>query len=415
MRYSQLFTKTLKEEPKDEEALNAKLLRRAGFVYKNSSGVYSFLPLGWRVLQKISDIIRQEMNSIGGQEMLMSALHDKHYLKATGRWNIDVVYKVITEADKTPNFNISWTHEEIIAEIATKYVHSYKDLPFSVYQIQTKFRSEPRAKSGILRGREFLMKDMYSFHTCEENLMDYYEEVGKAYHKIFNRCGLKSIYTLAPGGEFTIQKTHEFQVISEAGEDTIYFCSKCQYAENKEVSQLKQGFNCPQCSNPIEQKKSIEVGNIFPLGTKYSQAFDLKFTDEKGNKKFVVMGSYGIGLTRTMGTVVEIHHDSKGIIWPKEISPFQVHLISLETTVKVKKAAEKLYRDLQKIGVEVLYDDRQDKSAGEKFSDADLIGIPLRIVVSEKTLKRNSFELKERNSEKTKLVKNVQQNLLKIF
>ena len=414
MRQSELFTKTAKEAPKDEESTNAKLLTRAGFVYKNSAGVYSFLPLGRRVLQKIADIIRQEMDLIGGQEMFMAALHDKHYLKATGRWDVDVVYKVITSRDKVPNFNISWTHEEIIAEIAAKYVHSYKDLPFAIYQIQTKFRSEPRAKSGILRGREFLMKDLYSFHASQEDLMEYYKKVAQAYHKVFKRCDLKALYTLAPGGEFTAQNTHEFQVVSDVGEDTIYVCQKCHYAENKEISKLKKGGNCPKCRGRVEEKKSIEVGNIFPLGTKYSQAFDLKFADEKGHKKFVVMGSYGIGLTRTMGAIVEVHHDQAGIIWPKEVAPFKVHLIPIESTTKVKKAADRLYNDLQKQRVEVLYDDR-DKSSGEKFADADLIGIPSRAVISEKTLKQNSVELKKRNEKDVKLTKYAQQNFLKFL
>ena len=405
MRQSELFTKTIKETPKDETALNGKLLTRAGFVYKNSAGVYSFLPLGWLVLQKIADIIREEMNKIGGQEIFMAALHDKRYLKATGRWNIGVVYKVITAGEKEPNFNISWTHEEIIAEIATKYINSYKDLPFSAYQIQTKFRKEPRAKSGLLRGREFLMKDLYSFHASEKDLMDYYGKVASAYHNVFKQCGLKAIYTLAPGGEFTIQNTHEFQALSDVGEDTIYVCSKCTYAENKEISKLKQGGKCPKCAGPIEEEKSIEVGNIFPLGTKYSEAFNLLFVNKKGAKEYVVMGSYGIGLSRTMGAIVEIHHDKSGIIWPKEVAPFQVHLVQIGNAGKTKKAAEKLYLDLRKHGIEVLYDDRDNKTAGEKFADADLIGIPQRAVVSEKTLSKKSLELKRRSENKTKLVK----------
>lgn len=404
MLQSQLFTKTIKEAPKDETALNAKLLTRTGFIYKNSAGVYSFLPLGWRVLRKIADIIRQEMDAIGSQEVLMAALHDKRYLKATSRWDVDVVYKVITSRDKEPNFNISWTHEEIIAEIATKYINSYKDLPFAAYQIQTKFRHEPRAKSGILRGREFLMKDLYSFHSSEKDLMDYYKKVASAYQKVFNRCGLKAVYTLAPGGEFTAQNTHEFQVLSDVGEDTICVCKKCQYAENKEISKLKEGTKCPKCSGKIEEKKSIEVGNIFPLGIKYSKAFNLRFVNKKGEKEYVMMGSYGIGLTRTMGAVVEVHHDEKGIIWPREVAPFQVHLIQIENTVKTKKAAGKLYRDLQRQGIEILYDDRGEKSAGEKFTSADLIGIPIRIVVSERTLKQNCAEIKERDKKKTELI-----------
>lgn len=405
MKQSLLFTKTLKEAPRDEESLNAKLLSKAGFIYKNSAGVYSFLPFGWRVLQKIAEIIRQEMNKIGGKEMFMPALHEKHYLKTTGRWDVDVVYKVITAKEKEPNFNISWTHEEVIAEIATKYISSYKDLPFAIYQIQTKFRAEARAKSGILRGREFLMKDLYSFHSSEEGLMDYYEKVAQAYNKIFKRCGLKAFYTLASGGEFTAKNTHEFQVVSDIGEDIIYLCQKCSYAENKEISNLKEKSKCLKCQGFVEEKKSIEVGNIFPLGTKYSEPFNLKFINEKGDKRFVIMGSYGIGLTRTMGTIVEVHNDQAGIIWPLEVAPFKVHLIFVENNTKVIKMAEKLYFDLQKQGVEALYDDRKNKSSGEKFADADLIGIPIRIVVSEKTILKNSVELKKRNEKKVKLIK----------
>lgn len=406
MRVSKLFTKTIKEAPKDEEALNAKLLTRAGFIYKNSAGVYSFLPLGWIVLQKIAQIIRQEMNSIGAQEVFMPALHEKRYLSATGRWNVDVVYKVITNTDKEPNFNISWTHEEVIAEIAKRYIKSYKDLPFAVYQIQTKFRAEPRAKSGILRGREFLMKDLYSFHLNNKDLMDYYTKVAKAYKKIFKRCGLKTIYTLAAGGEFTIEKTHEFQVVSDVGEDKIYVCNKCDYSENKEISNLKQGEKCSKCSSGfIQEKRSIEVGNIFPLGTKYSEPFGLKFIDREGKEKFVVMGSYGIGLTRTMGTIVEMHHDEKGIIWPKEVSPFQVYFIDLTNSRKNQKLADRIYYDLQTRLVEVLYDDRKNKTAGEKLVDADLLGIPWRMVISEKTLKEKCVEIKERDKKSVKFIK----------
>ncbi len=401
MLQSQLFTKTIKEAPKDEVSVNAKLLARAGFIYKNSAGIYSFLPLGLRVIQKIGSIIREEMNAIGGQEMFMTALHDKHYLQATGRWGVDVIFKVTEEEKKEPAFNLSWTHEEIIAEIAAKYISSYKDLPFSVYQIQTKFRNEPRVKSGLLRGREFIMKDLYSFHASEEDLFKYYNRVAESYKKIFERCGLKAIYTLAAGGDFTVSNTHEFQVLCDAGEDTIYVCEKCGYSENKEITKLQDGGKCPKCGGLIKEKKSIEVGNIFPLGTKYSEAFDLKFSDERGEKKYVVMGSYGIGLGRVMATVVEKFYDEKGIIWPKEVAPFQVHLISLNGE---KKESEKLYKDLRKQGVEVLYDDR-DKSAGEKFADADLIGIPLRIVISEKTLKEDSAEIKERGKKEIKLVK----------
>jgi prolyl-tRNA synthetase len=396
MKQSQLFTKTERSDPKDETAVNAKLLERGGFVYKNSAGIYSFLPLGWRVIQKIGMIIREEMNAIGGQEMFMAALHDKHYLGATGRWDVPVVFKVVEGEKKEPSFNISWTHEEVMAEIATKYVSSYKDLPFAAYQIQTKFRNEARAKSGLLRGREFLMKDLYSFHASESDLMKYYGKVAEAYLNVFKRCGLTSIYTLAAGGEFTLSNTHEFQVVSDVGEDTIYVCEKCAYAENGEISKLKAGDKCPKCGAKIGEKKSIEVGNIFPLGTKYSEAFNLKFTDEKGEKKYVVMGSYGIGLGRVMATIVEVLHDNAGIVWPESVAPFKAHLLALSGT-----DGGKLYEALQKEKIEVLYDER-DVSAGTKFAEADILGIPWRLVVSPRL--GDNVEVKRRNETEAKVM-----------
>ena len=413
MRQSQLFRQTLRENPKDETSVNAQLLERGGFVYKNSAGVYSYLPLGFRVFEKIANIIREEMNAINGQEMFMPALVEKKYLDATGRWDVPIGFEVMGKNEKTAGFVMGWTHEEVLTAIATKYINSYKDLPFAAYQIQTKFRNEPRAKSGLLRGREFIMKDLYSFHSSETDLWNYYEEVKAAYFKIFNRCGLKSIYTIAPGGVFTSSNTHEFQVMSPVGEDTILVCSKCAYAENKEISKLKNDGKCPKCEGKIRMESAIEVGNLFPLGTKYSKAFNLQFINSKGKKEYVIMGSYGIGLGRVMGTAVEIHHDKKGIIWPKTIAPFKVHLIEISargplrnkaSETSIKKQAEKIYKNLIDKGIEVLYDDRDDKTAGEKFIDADLIGIPWRVVVSQKTLEKDSLELKERNQDKTKLI-----------
>lgn len=411
MRQSQLFSKTQKNVSGEEKSINAQLLERGGFIYKNSAGVYTFLPLGWKVMQKITQIIKEEMNAIGGQELFMPALHDKKYLSATGRWDVDVVYKVTVKKGEEPSYNISWTHEEISTEIASHFVNSYKDLPFSFYQFQTKFRNEPRAKSGLLRGKEFMMKDLYSFHADQKDLDRFYEKVKRAYQIIFNRCGLDTVYTLAGGGDFTNDFTHEFQVLNPAGEDTIYVCSKCGYAENKEITKLAVGGKCPECGGKVEDFKAIEVGNIFRYGDKYSRAFNLQFVDEKGSKKLVMTGAYGIGLGRTMATAVEVYHDEKGIIWPKSIAPFQAHLVSLGEEKEVKKAADKIYDQLVKSGKQVLYDDRE-KSAGEKFADSDLIGIPLRIVVSEKTLKKNCVEIKRRNKSELKIVK--LENLLKI-
>jgi len=401
MKQSQLFGKTLREAPKDEISINAKLLERGGFIYKNSSGIYSYLPLGWRVLSKIADIIRKEINAIGGQEMFMPALVEKKYMEPTGRWNLDVGYFAKSKEDKEPNFVLGWSHEEILTAIASKFISSYKDLPFAAYQIQTKFRHEARAKSGLLRGREFMMKDLYSFHDSEANLNEYYIKVTEAYHKIFERCGLKAVFTLASGGVFTNKFTHEFQVLAGIGEDTIYMCSKCKYAENKEITKLHDGGGCPKCKGNIEEKKSIEVGNIFNQGTKYSEALGLYFIDESGNKKPVIMGAYGIGLSRVIGAIVEIYNDNKGIIWPESVAPFKIHFINLSSE---KNKAGEIYKTLLDKGVEVLYDDRDDKSAGEKFADADLIGIPTRLVISEKTLSKNSLEIKQRNSNEVSLI-----------
>lgn len=402
MRLSQLFTKTLREAPTDELALNAQFLIRGGFIYKNSAGVYSFLPLGWRVVQKVAQIIREEMNAIGGQEMLMPSLVEKKYMEPTGRWNLDVGFFAKGKEDQDANFVLGWSHEEVLTTIASKYVSSYKDLPFSAYQIQTKFRNEPRAKSGLLRGKEFIMKDLYSFHASDKDLSEYYEKAKGAYFKVFERCGLKAVYTLAGGGMFTENFTHEFQVLSEVGEDTIMLCSGCEYAENVEISELKEGGKCSKCGGNIVEKKSIEVGNIFKYGSKYSEKLALYFTDEKGAQYPVLSGAYGIGVSRLMATIVETSNDPKGIVWPESVAPYKVHLVSLEGT---DEESEKIYRDLTAKGVEVLYDDRDDKSAGEKFADADLIGCPVRIVISKKTLEHNSAEIKNRNKKELTLIK----------
>lgn len=414
LRISELFTKTLREPPKDEMAINAQLLERGGFVYKNSAGIYTFLPLGWRVIQKIANIVRKEMDAIGGQEVFMPALIERKYMEPTSRWDVDIGYKFsghkLSAISYQPDFVLGWTHEEVLTAIAAKYVSSHKDLPFAAYQIQTKFRNEPRAKSGLLRGREFIMKDLYSFHTSEQDLFDYYHKVRQAYERIFEHCGLKTVYTLAAGGTFTIADTHEFQVVSPIGEDTIFVCEKCDYAENQELVRLKEGDACPRCAGLIIQKRAIEVGNIFPLGTKFSRAFGLNFRNIAGDLQPVVMGSYGLGISRLVGTIVEIYNDAHGIIWPESVSPFKVQLIELrESKIMipesgVKQETEKIYQELQAHEIEVLYDDRAYVSAGEKFMDADLIGCPLRLVVSERTLDKRSVEIKRRNETKTSLV-----------
>lgn len=382
--------------------MNAQLLIKGGFVDKSMAGVYTYLPLGLRTLRKIENIIREEMNAIGGQEILMPALQNKKDWEITGRWEMDVMMKVKTFSDK--EYGLGWTHEEIATPLAKKYIKSYKDFPFAFYQIQTKFRSEKRAKSGILRGREFSMKDLYSFHTGEEDLNGYYEIVKEAYFKIFERVGIgnKTYLTYASGGDFS-KYSHEFQTVTSAGEDTIYICEKCGIAINKEIVENNQP-KCPKCDNKnLKEEKAIETGNIFKLKTKFTEAFDFKFLDENGKEKVVLMGCYGLGLTRLMGTVVEIFNDQNGIIWPKSIAPYQIHLVCLGKDEKVKKEAEQIYNALQKEKIEVLYDDRSE-SAGVKFKDSDLIGIPLRVIVSEKTMAKNSVEVKRRDRDGFEMV-----------
>ncbi|MCK5465878.1 prolyl-tRNA synthetase [Candidatus Parcubacteria bacterium] len=402
MRQSKLFGQTIKEVPKDETSINAQLLLRGGFVDKSMAGVYTYLPLGLRVLNKIENIIREEINAIGGQEILMPALQNKEDWKITGRWDIDVMMKVKTFFDK--EYGLGWTHEEVVTPLAKKYIKSYKDFPFYLYQIQTKFRSEKRAKSGILRGREFSMKDLYSFHTNEEDLNKFYDLAKEAYFKIFERVGVKNktYLTFASGGDFS-KYSHEFQTLSSAGEDTIYICDKCKIAINKEIVENNQP-ECPQCKNKnLKEEKAIETGNIFKLKTKFTEAFNFKFLDEKGKENLVLMGCYGLGLTRLMGTIVEIFNDQNGIIWPESIAPYKVHLVHLGNETEVIEEAEKIYNALQKEKIEVLYDDRKE-SAGVKFKDSDLIGIPLRIVVSEKTLKKNSVEVKKRSKDEFDII-----------
>lgn len=401
MLFSQLFSKTERAFPKDEEAVNAKFLIRAGFVRKMSAGVFTYLPLAHRVLNKINAIIREEMNAIGGEELLMPALVAREYWEQSKRWDVEVVYKLKTQFGE--EFGLGWTHEEVIASIAKHFIQSYKDLPRAVYQIQNKFRSEARAKNGLLRGREFMMKDLYSFHTTKEDLDAYYAKVIKAYGKVFKRIGLDYVVAEALGGAFTKEYTHEFQVLSPAGEDVIFYCEKCHYARNKEAVGAAAYTVCLECGGKVVSGTAIEVGNVFRLGTRYSDAFGIKFLDKDGVSKPVIMGSYGIGPTRVLATLVEVSHDERGIIWPKSVAPFAVHLISLGKENKVLAAAKKLYTDLGKKGVEVLWDDR-DAAAGEKFADADLIGVPLRAVVSEKTLAEKKVEIKRRGDAKAKLI-----------
>jgi len=581
MRYSKLFGKTKLTTPHDSDSVNAKYLTQAGFVDKMAAGIYNFLPLGKRVLDKIVQIIREEMNAVDGQEIAMPALHPIELWETTGRTKTAdaILYRTKGAGDK--DFVFAPSHEEAVTPLAAKSVQSYKDLPISVYQFQTKFRNEPRAKSGVLRGREFGMKDMYSFHATEKDMDEYYERVKQAYLNVYERCGVKAYVVEASGGIFSDKISHEFSVVTPAGEDTILVCEKCNIAQNlevaigkvhnpenpeekelpmkevkaergpsidesaeahkvapskvlktvvyalsgggligvcirgdlkvnehklahylgsevrpaskdelekiglvagfispvglpkvkgglkhgaevggdeKDVKEEKHGktalpfvadnsirdvknfvtgankknldlvnvnlgtdftiddfvdlvtvdesFGCAKCGSELTETKAIEAGNIFKLGTKFSKDFDLHFTNDQGKRDFVIMGCYGIGTTRLVGTIVEASHDEKGIIWPVSVAPYQVHLISLgaQKDSEVNTAAENIYEALQMAGVEVLYDER-DESAGKKFNDADLIGLPLRIVVSSRTLKEKSVEWKLRNETEGKLVK----------
>lgn len=403
MRQSHLFTKTFREPPKDEPSVNAQLLVRAGFVDKLAAGIYSYLPLGLRVLEKIKAVVREDMVAIGGQEILMPALHPKEPWAATGRWTDPgpaVMFQLKGRSDA--EFGLGWTHEEIVTPMAKRFISSYRDLPFAVFQIQDKFRNEPRAKSGLLRGREFSMKDLYSFHRDRADLEAYYAKVSVAYARIFNRCGLDAALTEASGGPFA-KYSHEFQVPTPNGEDIIFQCSGCGYAQNKEIFAGKEGAACAKCrTGEMREHTAIEVGNIFMLGTRFSSAFGLTYLDERGVAQPVEMGCYGIGPSRVMGAVVEVHHDTSGIVWPKRIAPFTVHLLALGKERAVFVRAGHLYEQLQQAGVDVLYDDRPDASAGEKFAAADLIGIPLRAVVSART--GEQIELRDRETAETKLV-----------
>ncbi len=404
MRYSQLFGKTLREAPADADTANAKFLIQGGFVDQEMAGVYTWLPLGLRTLRKVEQIVREEMDALGAGELFMPSLQPKEYWEKTNRWEgVDILFKLKSQTGK--DYALGCTHEEVVTPLARKFAVSYKDLPSAVYQINTKFRDELRAKSGVLRGREFRMKDMYSFHTNQEDLSAFYHRALEAYKKAFARCGLNVKVVQASGGIFTENVSHEFQALTDAGEDMLVACPQCDFGQNSEVATRKPGDACPKCQGTLAQMKGVEVGNIFDLGTKYSDAFDFDFTDEEGRKRRVLMGCYGIGTTRLVGAIVETHHDGKGVRWPKTVAPFAVHLVSLagKDGEDILNVAEDLHADLERSGIEVLWDDR-DASPGRKFADADLIGIPLRLVVSAKSLAEGSVEWKERRDADARLV-----------
>jgi prolyl-tRNA synthetase len=395
MRQTHLFTKTQKEAPADEVAKNAQLLIRAGYVYKNMAGAYTFLPLGLQVIERINQIIREEMNGIGGQELHMPSLQEPRLWEQSDRWDdakVDVWFKSELKAGGV--VGLAWTHEEVLTNLMRQYIHSYRDLPSFPYQIQTKFRNEMRAKSGIMRTREFWMKDLYSFCATEEQHNAFYEACAQAYERIFNRLGIgdKTYRTFASGGAFT-KFSHEFQTLAEAGEDVVYVHEAKGIAVNEEVLEEADLSELGVTKDELEKRKSIEVGNIFSLGTKFSEALGLYFKDETGVDQPVIMGSYGIGPARAMGTIVDLLSDEKGIVWPEQVAPYRVHLVGLNLDdAEVRDYVDGLYASLRSAGVTVLYDDR-DARPGEKFADSDLLGMPYRVVVSKKTKESGQIEV----------------------
>lgn len=398
MRLSKLFTKTTKVAPADEKALNAQLLIRAGYIYKEMAGVYAYLPLGLKVLENLKTIMREEMNAIGGQEIIMTNLQRQDLWQKTERWNdeiVDIWFK--SKLKNNTEIGLAWSHEEPITDMMRNYVSSYRDLPIYVYQFQTKLRNELRAKSGIMRGREFVMKDLYSYSTDEAHHQKFYESVEQAYLRIFERAGIgdHTFLTYASGGAFT-QFSHEFQTITEAGEDTIYLDRKRKLAINQEVYTDKIIEQLGLTKADLEEVKASEVGNIFSFGPTKSNQLGLYFADQQGQDQPVILGSYGIGVTRLIGVIAELFADSRGLVWPEAIAPAKVHLIRIGNDSKVVERADKLYDLLTNLGIEIIYDDRNLRP-GEMFADADLIGVPYRLVISSKTITDSKLEWKPRS------------------
>jgi len=414
MRVSKLFTKTRRVVSSEETAKNAQLLIRAGFINKEMAGVYAYLPLGLKVIENLKTIIREEMRSVHAQEILMSTLQPKDPWEATGRWDdavVDIWFKSKLQ-DKT-EVGFGWSHEEPILKMSKQFIESYKDLPVYVYQFQNKLRNELRAKSGLMRGREFLMKDLYSMTTDAQAHQKYYDSVIEAYKRIFERVGIgqDTYFTFASGGAFT-EFSHEFQTLCDVGEDEIYLSEEKKIAVNKEVYSDKTLASLGLNAGELKLVKSVEVGNIFNFGTAKSEQMDIAYTDESGAKRFVFLGSYGIGVSRLMGIIAEKFSDDKGLVWPEAIAPARIYLISLGESEAVLSRANQLYKDLTSQRVEVLYDER-NVHAGEKFADADLMGVPYRLVISEKSLLQNKVELKSRSSNQVELL--TSEELLKSF
>lgn len=404
MKYSKMFVKTLKNAPSAAETANHRLLVQAGFVRQVMAGVYTYLPLGLRVLNKISKIVREEMEGIDAQEVLMPMLHPSALWKQTGGWDkIDVLFKVKSRTDK--DYALSQSNEETVTPLAKEWIHSAKDMPLAIYHINWKFRDELRSKSGIMRGREFLMKDMYSFHATQADFDKFYAKAKVAYLNVYKRLGLTAKATEASGGAFTEKVSYEFEVLTDAGEAPVLYCDKCDYCVNvDDIKTYKLGDECPICHNDqLKSAMASEVGNVFDLGTKYSKAFDLTFINESGEKTYPIMGCYGIGVSRTMGVIVEKFNDERGIMWPASIAPFTIHLASLNTNdTAVIARADEVYETLTKAGIDVLYDERTEVGAGQKLGEADMIGCPIRAVVSTKTA--DKIEVKMRNEKEARLV-----------
>lgn len=398
MQLSKISFQPTQTAPANADTINHKLLVQAGFVRQLMAGVYSYSTLGLRVLDKIRAIVREEMNSVGGQEIHMPALHPSANWKTTNGWNtIDVLFKVKSRTGK--DYALGQSHEEVVTPLAKEFIRSYRDLPLAFYQIQWKFRDELRAKSGILRGREFEMKDMYSFHETQADFDRFYQEVKEAYLRVYSRLGLVAKVTEASGGNFTTKISYEFMVLTDAGEDDIYYCPDCEFCVNSEIAKQNVGDSCPKCGKAaLLAARASEVGNVFDLGQKYAKDFDVTYTDREGKKAYPIMGCYGIGITRAMGVLVEKLNDDRGILWPASVAPFAVELISLG---EAKDKAASIYQQLTAAGIEVLWDDR-DVSAGVKFADADLIGNPVRLVVSPKT--GDQVEWKRRSESQTELI-----------
>lgn len=414
MKFTELFTKTVKEIPGDEVSKNAQLLMKAGFIYKNMAGAYVFLPLGLRVLNKVNTIIREEMNEAGGQEVQLTVLQDKETWEKTNRWDDEVVDNWFkTELKAGGELGLGFTHEEALAKVMKQFISSYKDLPLYIYQIQTKFRNEMRAKAGLMRGREFLMKDLYSFSATKEQHNVFYEKMKDVYMKVFSRLGMgeNTYVTISSGGSFS-KYSYEFQTVCEAGEDEIYILDE----ENKLAINLDdyspevlEDFGIEVDESKLKKVKSVEVGDIYSLEYRFSEPFDLSFSDEGGERKLVYMGSYGMSPTRLMGTVVELNDDEHGLVWPKDLAPFSVQIVTLDAKdevvkEKIDEVVSDLYESLLEKGVDVIWDDREGVSPGAKFADADLIGVPLRLVVSERSLANDEVEMKERKSGEVKMV-----------